>query len=385
MSGRWSRAPKLRRLTQTGYALTMASSWRAKGWPKLLPINVVVSTNFRCNFRCLTCNVYDRIVKELTAEEWDQVFRSLGTAPTWMTFSGGEPFLRGDLPDIILSAIHHCQPAIVNIPTNGWFTKRILAGAEKICTGNPDTQLVINLSFDHHVPERHDTIRGAKGSWKRLIDTYTGLRALNLPNLTVGCHTVVSDQNQEDFPDIARGLAQLGADSYIAEPAEERVELRTIGSGIAPYSERFAIAAEAVLDVEETAKGAVAGIARSLRNEYYGRVTRLLAGDTDAMPDCHAGFLSCHIGADGDLWSCCVLSRSFGNLRDADFDFPTLWFGDKAEEFRTWMRERHCTCPLANAAYTNLLAEPAAASRIAAGVVRAPGRKRIPVVAASST
>jgi MoaA/NifB/PqqE/SkfB family radical SAM enzyme len=356
----------------------MASSWRAKGWPKLLPINVVVSTNFRCNFRCVTCNVYERIVKELTADEWGRVFASMGTAPTWMTFSGGEPFIRRDLPDIILSAIHHCQPAIVNIPTNGWFTKQILAGVEKICTASPDTQLVINLSFDHNVPERHDHIRGAKGSWPRLIDTLTGLRALDLPNLTVGCHTVVSDQNQEDFPEIALGLAQLGADSYIAEPAEERVELQTIGSGVTPYAERFRVAAEAVLDVEEAASGTVAGMARSLRNEYYERVTRLLAGEADAMPVCHAGFLSCHIGADGDLWSCCVLSRSFGNLRDADFDFPTVWFSDKAEEFRTWMRERRCSCPLANAAYTNMLAEPATAAKIAAGVVRAPQRKRIP-------
>ena len=102
---------------------------------------------------------------------------------------------------------------------------------------------------------------------------------LMLPNLTVGVHTVVSDQNQEDFPDIARGLAKLGADSYIAEPAEERVELQTIGAGITPYSERFAVAAEAVLDVEESASGTVAGMARALRNEYYGRVTRLLAGE----------------------------------------------------------------------------------------------------------
>jgi MoaA/NifB/PqqE/SkfB family radical SAM enzyme len=338
---------------------------------------VVVSTNFRCNFRCLTCNVYERKVTELTAEEWERVFVSMGTAPTWMTFSGGEPFIRRDLPDIILSAIRHCQPAIVNIPTNGWYTKQVLAGVERICTASPDTQLVINLSFDHHVPERHDTIRGAPGSWKRLIDTLTGLRALDLPNLTVGCHTVVSDQNQEDFPEVARGLARLGADSYIAEPAEERVELQTIGSGVTPYSERFRVAADAVLEVEEAASGTVAGMARALRDEYYGRVTRLLAGEAEAMPVCHAGFLSCHIGADGELWSCCVLSRSFGNLRDADFDFPTVWFSEKAEEFRTWMRERHCTCPLANAAYTNLLAEPAAATRIAAGVVRSPHRQRM--------
>ncbi|MDQ4134001.1 MAG: radical SAM protein, partial [Actinomycetota bacterium] len=153
-------------------------------------------------------------MKELEADEWTTVFESLGTAPAWMTFSGGEPFLRRDLPDIIISAIKTCRPAVVNIPTNGWFTDRVLNGVQRICTASPETQLVINLSIDHHIPERHDTIRGAPGSWPRLMRTLTGLRALDLPNLTVGVHTVVSDQNQHDFPEIARGLAALGADSY---------------------------------------------------------------------------------------------------------------------------------------------------------------------------
>jgi MoaA/NifB/PqqE/SkfB family radical SAM enzyme len=379
MSGRWSRAPRLRRLTSTGWALATASSWRARGWPRLLPVNVVISTNFRCNFKCLTCNVYERKVKELDAEEWGRVFASMGRAPTWMTFSGGEPFLRGDLPDIILSAIRHCEPAVVNIPTNGWFTDRIVRGVEKICTGSPDTQLVINLSIDHHVPERHDVIRGAEGSYTRLMDTLAGLRALNLANLTVGVHTVVSNENEDDFPDVARGLSKLGADSYIAEPAEERVELQTLGTGITPGSSNFGRAAAAVLEAEQAASGAVARMARTIRNEYYARVTRFLDGDATAMPVCHAGFLSVHIGADGDVWSCCVLARSFGNLRDSGLDFRKVWFSPEAEEFRTWMRERRCACPLANAAYTNLLAEPAAAARMAAGMVKAP--KRIPVVA----
>lgn len=318
----------------------------------------------------------------MDAYEWERVFASMGRTPAWMTFSGGEPFLRRDLPDIILSAMRHCQPAVVNIPTNGWFTDRIVKGAEQICAGNPDTQLVINLSIDHHVPEHHDAIRGAPGSWPRLMKTLQGLRALDMPNLTVGVHTVVSKYNEHDFPAITEGLATLGADSYIAEPAEERVELQTLGTGIAPQASRFATAAAAVLDAEEAASGTVARMARALRAEYYERVTRYLGGDATAMPVCHAGFLSVHMVADGDVWSCCVLSRSFGNLRDADFDFRKVWFSAKAEEFRTWMRERRCACPLANAAYTNLLAEPGASSRIATAMVKAP--KRIPVVAAAS-
>lgn len=323
--------------------------------------------------------MYDRKVVELTAEEWTTVFESLGRAPAWMTFSGGEPFLRGDLPDIVLSAIRICQPAVVNIPTNGWFTKRVVAGVARICKESPETQVVINLSFDHHVPERHDVIRGAEGSYTRLMDTLGGLRELDLPNLTVGVHTVVSNENEGDFPAIARGLSKLGADSYIAEPAEERVELQTIGTGITPGSSTFGRAAAAVLEAEQAANGAVARMARTIRNEYYARVVRFLDGDVTAMPVCHAGFLSVHIGADGDVWSCCVLARSFGNLRDHGFDFRKVWYSPAAEEFRTWMRERRCACPLANAAYTNLLAEPAAAARMAAGMVKAP--KRIPVSA----
>ena len=307
---------------------------------------------------------------ELSADEWTQVFRSLGRAPAWMTFSGGEPFLRKDLPDIIGSAIDICQPAIVNIPTNGWFTSRVVSGVERICATRPRTQLVVNLSFDHHVPERHDTIRGVAGSWDRLQDTLAGLRGLNLPNLTVGCHTVVSRENDTDFPAIADGLARLGADSYIAECAEERVELQTIGTGIGPDAGRFAAAAAAVQAADGDANGVVARMVRALRAEYYDRVTRYLGGDDAAMPVCHAGFLSCHIGADGDVWSCCVLSRSLGNVRDTGFDFRKVWYSPEAEEFRAWMRGRRCACPLANAAYTNLLVEPGAAARAAVSLVR---------------
>ena len=359
-------------MARTGWAFGTASSWRARGWPRLLPVNVTVSTNFRCNFKCATCNVYERKVKELEAAEWAEVFASLGQAPAWMTFSGGEPFLRGDLPDIILSAVRECRPAVVTIPTNGWFTKRVVAGAERICRTSPETQLKINLSIDHNDPHRHDQIRGAPGSWDKLMATLAGLRALELPNLTVGVHTVISRENDRDFPGVADGLAALGADSYIAECAEERVELQTMGSGISPTASRFRRAAAAVQAADEQASGGVARMVSALRGEYYERVSRFLDGDATAMPVCHAGFLSTHLTAEGEVWSCCVLSRSFGNLRDADFDFRRLWFSSEAEEFRQWMRERRCACPLANATYTNLMAEPAAITRVALGLVKKP-------------
>ncbi len=71
----------------------------ATGWPRILPLNLTVSVTYRCNSRCLTCNVYTKKAEEFTVEEFDRTFSSLGRAPYWYTMSGGEPFLRSDLPD----------------------------------------------------------------------------------------------------------------------------------------------------------------------------------------------------------------------------------------------------------------------------------------------
>jgi hypothetical protein len=48
------------------------------------------------------------------------------------------------------------------------------------------------------------------------------------------------------------------------------------------------------------------------------------------------------------------------------------------------MRQRRCACPLANAAYTNLLVEPAAMGRVAVDLLRSPRSTPPPVAAGRS-
>ena len=68
------------------------------GRPLMLPVNITVSVSYRCNSRCQTCNVWLLPNDDFTIDEWDRTFQSLGQAPYWFTFSGGEPTLRKDLP-----------------------------------------------------------------------------------------------------------------------------------------------------------------------------------------------------------------------------------------------------------------------------------------------
>lgn len=328
---------------------------RATGWPRVLPLNLTVSVTYRCNSRCLTCNVYTKEAAELTVDEFDRTFRSLGRAPYWYTMSGGEPFLRSDLPDICASAYEHGRPGIINIPTNGLLSSRIPSMVEEIARRCPGTQIIINLSIDG-IGEEHDRIRGINGSFEKAVETYRGLRALNVRNLTVGVHTVISVHNVERIPTIYEYITrELAPDSFITEIAEERVELETLGSSITPPADAYAGAVDFLIArIREQNYSGISRITQSFRIRYYELVKRFLVSGGQPIP-CYAGVASAQIAPDGHVWFCCIKAASMGNLRDVDYDFRRIWYGERAAEERKRVRAGECACPLANAGYTNML------------------------------
>jgi hypothetical protein len=58
-----------------------------------------------------------------------------------------------------------------------------------------------------------------------------------------------------------------------------------------------------------------------------------------------------------------------GNLRDVKYDFSAIWFSERAEQVRRSIYAKECYCPLANAAYTNMLHHPPTLLRVARRVL----------------
>jgi MoaA/NifB/PqqE/SkfB family radical SAM enzyme len=352
----------------------------ALGSGRVRPVNVTVSTTFRCNSRCLTCNVYERPADELTAAEWDRVFASLGRAPVWFTFSGGEPFLRPDLADMIESAWRRCRPKVVNIPTNGTFPDRVVDAARRLTASMRGTELVINVSMDA-VGERNDVIRGYRKDYELATETFRRLKALRLAGLTVGIHSVISTHNVHDFPAIADHLMGLQPDQYIAEPAEERVELQTMGSAITPLPGDFDRAVghlEARL--RERTDDGLPTLTRAIRLVYYRLARETIRRNEQTIP-CYAGVASTHLAANGDVWACCTRGQPVGNLRQAGYDFNKVWRSAEADRERRSIRNRECACPLANAAYTSILCDTGSLLRVGRNLTslrRLPARQAAP-------
>jgi MoaA/NifB/PqqE/SkfB family radical SAM enzyme len=95
-------------------------------------------------------------------------------------------------------------------------------------------------------------------------------------------------------------------------------------------------------------------VTQAFRREYYELVKRTLREQRQIIP-CMAGVASAQIAPNGDVWSCCVRAESMGNLREHGYDFGAVWRSEAAQEMRRSIKAGECFCPLANAAYTNML------------------------------
>jgi len=344
------------------------------------PITLTFSVTNRCQSRCLTCKIWQlyrdhpaRADEELTLEEIEKIFRSMDPI-YFFNLSGGEPFLRSDLPEIVELAIEHLKPEIVHTPTNALAPARIAKSARRICemmqTKAPGIPFTVKPSLDG-VGKQHDQIRGVPGNWEKLLDTIDRLKALSteFDNLHVEVGTVVSRANVRNLREIARFAHTLGIESYRNEIAEEREEFFNLGDPITPTARQYRDALAFFASQTRKSMGskrALTQLTESLRLVYYNYAAKILATKRQVLP-CYAGISNAHLNPYGDLWPCCVLgyAKPLGNLRDADYDFRTVWHSKQANRVRSFIRTKGCACPLANQSYSNILMNPLAAARAA--------------------
>lgn len=332
--------------------------FRQFGFPKMRPQNVVFSVTNLCHSRCLTCSIWEKyqkqpglLAKELTTAEWLKTWRGMGKI-TYATFTGGEPFLREDVLELLEGLDAYCQPKILNICHNGTMPEKfqkILA--EFLQKTNPKTSITINLSLDG-IGKDHDKIRGFPGNWQKLVQTIKIIKKLQrkYPHLNLGIHTVVSKWNVEKIPEISDYVIKnFQPDSLIMEPAEERYELGTIGGKLTPSKELLG----AVFKVHTSGKNHTPLI--NLVRRIY--IDKYIKGR--GLP-CYASFNHCQITTNGNVWVCCVVadSQPMGNLKEVDFDFKKIWLSSKADELRKKVKARgfsQCQgCYLACAANTSI-------------------------------
>ena len=147
------------------------------------PIDCVLALTYRCNSRCTMCDIWKM---ENSPELPVLEFAKLPSSLRDINLSGGEPFLRQDLAEIVAVVAKACPQARFVISSNGFATELILEQMKKVLKIKPDIGIAISVDG---IGEMHNEIRGIPGGFDRTIATVKGLKALGMTNLRLAFTT----------------------------------------------------------------------------------------------------------------------------------------------------------------------------------------------------
>lgn len=208
MSGELSRLAA--RLIRNGVRFQVLKRTGRPGKPQAISLEVTHD----CLARCIMCNIWKipPEVPNLPVEEWIRLLHSpILSGLVELDITGGEPFLRNDLPDLFryiarLKAQRLKALKSVAVTTNGLLTKRVLEFTGLILREFEPAglDLVVVCALDATGPI-HDAVRNVPGAWEKVNATLEGLLEIRKdhPNLIIGLKTTVLPVNVRELENIA--------------------------------------------------------------------------------------------------------------------------------------------------------------------------------------
>lgn len=289
------------------------------------PTDVSIITTYRCQMRCKMCDIWENPTdkkQEITAKEMEFLpnFK-------FVNITGGEPFVRRDLEDIVEVMTKKSQRIVIS--TSGWHTDRIFRLAEKY------PNIGVRVSIEG-LSEKNDDLRGRDGSFDRGLRVLLTLKEMGIKDIGYGC--TVSNHNSEDMLWLHKLSRELG------------MEFATAAFHNSYYFHKG--------DNEITNKEAVIGNFHKLIDEllksnspksWYRAFFNLglinyIRGNPRMLP-CEAGTANFFVEPYGEVYPCNGLEErywkeSMGNIRTAT-SFDALWNSEQAHKVRGQVR----TCP----------------------------------------
>lgn len=161
----------------------------------------------RCNCCCATCLWRDLDSPEMGTDEIKKFYadaRAFGFAG--IVLWGGEPLMRGDLPEIL----HYANGLkfLTVLITNGSVLPELLGEFKTFAD-------VLILSVDHPDAAVHDRIRGRVGVWSKVKESIPLVRA-NFPETTITINSVLSKINAAEIERLAGLAADWGTRIYFS-------------------------------------------------------------------------------------------------------------------------------------------------------------------------
>jgi 12,18-didecarboxysiroheme deacetylase len=163
---------------------------------------VVWNITRRCNLKCVHCYAHAKDIpfdNELTTEQGKELIDDLAAfgAPV-MLFSGGEPLVRKDLPQLAAYAVEKGMRAVIS--TNGTLiTPKMARTLKEIGLS------YVGISLDG-MQEINDRFRGVNGAFRSALE---GIRNSQAAGIKVGLRFTINKFNVDEIPKIFQLLEEM--------------------------------------------------------------------------------------------------------------------------------------------------------------------------------
>jgi len=322
---------------------------------KDIPFDLEFAVTNRCNLRCVQCDIWryyeenpEMIQMELGIGEIEKIFSSYRGFKV-VGITGGEPFLREDLPEIV-SIVAKTQRRLRSlfITTNGQLTETILTKVKETLgkLESIDTRFDFTLLISIDGPtDLHDYIRGFAGAHDRALETIRLLSDLRTANqFYLGTVTVCSPFNIDRFDEVINHISELKKE-YDLEPSFcvwfEGQLYKNVGRHKDMKIEEFRKKLIGLIpQIESVVKtGSLVSTGRSI---FYDLLGLWLENPSTQIVPCGAARIRYFLGPTGDVYPCTIFNHKISNLRDCNFDFNRLFQSNSRKETRYLVEKEKC-------------------------------------------
>jgi len=290
------------------------------------PRSVDIEITSFCNLRCAYCSHFSSsgdVDTDLPLSAWLRFFDELGRcAVMTVTLSGGEPFMRPDLKEIIRGIVANRMR--FSILSNGTLVDGDMAGF-LAATGRCD---YVQVSIDGAVDITHDAFRG-EGNFQRAI---RGVRILQEHRVPVTVRVTIHRKNVRELDAIARLLLEdLGLPSFSTNSASHMGLCRKNAEMTQLTVEERELAMETLITLKEKYGGRISATAGPLAEGLVWReMEQARREKRGAMPGrgyltgCNGPGKTLAVRADGMIVPCLQLGHIIlGKVNENDL--LTLW------------------------------------------------------------
>ncbi len=193
------------------------------------PYRMDLAITYRCQNDCAHCyNARPRQQAELSTAQWKQILDHLWQIGIpHIVFTGGEPTLRKDLPELVAHAEHNGQ--ITGLNTNGRLLKDPAYVEALVAAGLDHVQ----ITLESHDAAIHDTMVRRTGAWE---ETVAGVKNALASRLFVMTNTTMLRDNAPYLQDTLRFLAELGVPTVGLNALIYSGHGASVGTGLAESS-----------------------------------------------------------------------------------------------------------------------------------------------------